>query len=81
MKIRRADERSERRLEELREQAWRAGRVEASGVRPSGAPFPKATAETGYYGLPLLKPPTWTWEVPLYFFAGGAAGAASSART
>jgi hypothetical protein len=77
MKIRRADERSERRLEELREQAWRAGRVEAAGVRPSGAPFPKATAETGYYGLPLLKPPTWTWEVPLYFFAGGAAGAAS----
>ena len=35
MKIRRAAERSERRLEELREQAWRAGRVEAPGVRPS----------------------------------------------
>ncbi len=30
-----------------------------------------------YYGLPLLKPPVWTWEVPVYFFVGGAAGAAA----
>jgi len=33
--------------------------------------------EPTYYDLPLLKPPVWTWEIPLYFFAGGAAGAAS----
>ena len=26
-----------------------------------------------YYGLPLLKAPVWTWEVPAYFFAGGTA--------
>jgi hypothetical protein len=32
---------------------------------------------TSYYDLPLLKPPVWTWEVPVYFFVGGAAGAAS----
>jgi hypothetical protein len=32
---------------------------------------------TSYYGLPLLKPPVWTWEVPTYFFVGGAAGAAA----
>jgi formate-dependent nitrite reductase membrane component NrfD len=31
-----------------------------------------------YYDLPLLKPPVWTWEVPTYFFVGGAAGAASA---
>jgi hypothetical protein len=30
-----------------------------------------------YYNLPLLKPPVWTWEVPTYFFVGGAAGAAA----
>jgi formate-dependent nitrite reductase membrane component NrfD len=30
-----------------------------------------------YYGVPLLKPPVWTWEVPAYFFVGGAAGAAA----
>ena len=33
--------------------------------------------ERGYYGLPLLKEPVWTWEVPAYFFVGGAAGAAA----
>lgn len=30
-----------------------------------------------YYGLPLHKPPVWTWEIPAYFFVGGAAGAAA----
>jgi formate-dependent nitrite reductase membrane component NrfD len=30
-----------------------------------------------YYDLPILKPPVWTWEVPAYFFVGGAAGAAA----
>jgi hypothetical protein len=30
-----------------------------------------------YYGRPILKQPTWTWEVPCYFFAGGMAGAAA----
>ena len=30
-----------------------------------------------YYNLPVLKPPTWTWEVPLYFFVGGIAGMSS----
>jgi len=33
--------------------------------------------ESGYYGMPLLKEPVWTWEVPAYFFVGGAAGAAA----
>jgi hypothetical protein len=30
-----------------------------------------------YYGTALLKPPVWTWEIPVYFFVGGAAGSAS----
>lgn len=30
-----------------------------------------------YYDHPTLKPPVWTWEVPAYFFVGGAAGAAA----
>jgi hypothetical protein len=33
---------------------------------------------TSYYGRPILKQPTWTWEIPTYFFAGGMAGAASA---
>ena len=36
-----------------------------------------SSGTTGYYGLPILKPPVWTWEVPAYFFVGGAAGAAA----
>ena len=27
--------------------------------------------------MPLLKPPVWTWEIPVYFFVGGIAGAAA----
>ena len=30
-----------------------------------------------YYGRPILKEPTWTWEIPCYFFFGGMAGAAA----
>jgi len=50
------------------------GRVAAPGIRLPGAPFPIASVETGYYGIPLLKQPAWTWEIPLYFFVGDAAG-------
>jgi polysulfide reductase-like protein len=35
-------------------------------------------AERGYYGLPLLKEPVWVGAVPLYFWIGGAAGAAAT---
>lgn len=67
------DHQSEKRLEQLREQAAQ-GRVDANGIRPQGSPFPETPS---YSGLPIVKPPVWTWEVPLYFFAGGAAGASS----
>jgi formate-dependent nitrite reductase membrane component NrfD len=70
----------ENRLLELRKEAEEKGIVRSPGVRANGGPrpvHPRATAETGYYGLPLLKTPAWTWEVPIYFFTGGFAGAAS----
>lgn len=44
------------------------GRPRESQSRDSG---------TGYYGLPVVKEPPWKWEIPLYFFVGGAAGAAA----
>jgi formate-dependent nitrite reductase membrane component NrfD len=66
----------ERRLLELRREGEVRGRVKGDGIRPQGAPFPIASPDTGYYGIPLLKRPSWTWEIPLYFFVGGAAGAA-----
>jgi hypothetical protein len=67
----------EARLLSIRREAEKKGRLVEQGVRPEGAPFPKASPETGYYGIPLLKEPQWTWQVPVYFFAGGAAGAAA----
>ena len=37
--------------------------------------------EPSYYDVPMLKPPVWTWEVPVYFFLGGlSAGAYILAR-
>ncbi|MGH9510937.1 MAG: NrfD/PsrC family molybdoenzyme membrane anchor subunit [Terriglobales bacterium] len=68
---------SEQRLADIRREAQLRGAVKAEGIRPSGAPFPVASTETGYYSIPLLKEPSWTWEIPLYFFVGGAAGAAA----
>lgn len=55
------------------------GVVEGSGGPVSGSPMPAALAPAaaGYYDLPVLKAPVWTWEVPLYFFVGGTAGGAS----
>jgi hypothetical protein len=75
------DAASEQRLTEIRRIAKETGAVPAPGILPVGAPFPKATAETGYYGIPLLKQPQWTLEVPIYFFVGGAAGAAAVVAT
>lgn len=66
----------EARLVEIRREAERLGRVEGAGIQPAGAPFPKASPATGYYGIPMLKEPQWNWAIPLYFFAGGAAGSA-----
>jgi hypothetical protein len=67
----------QRRLETVRSQALQTGRVEGIGVHPAGSPLPLASVETGYYGIPMLKEPQWSWEVPVYFFVGGAAGAAA----
>ncbi|HZP23628.1 MAG TPA: NrfD/PsrC family molybdoenzyme membrane anchor subunit [Terriglobales bacterium] len=64
----------ENRLFEIRREAQEKGHVPAQGVRPPGAPFPTASPETGYYGVPLLKQAPWTWEIPAYFFVGGATG-------
>jgi Polysulphide reductase, NrfD len=71
------DSASELRLAAIRREAAEKGAVAAQGVLPAGAPFPKATSQTGYYGVPLLKEPQWKPEVPFYFFVGGAAGASA----
>jgi hypothetical protein len=67
----------ERRLDQIRHDAETRGQLQVVAPRPAGAPFPHADPENGYYRIPLLKEPPWTWEIPLYFFVGGAAGAAA----
>jgi hypothetical protein len=62
---------TEQRLEQLREQAWDKGIVVGRGVDVTGGPIPR---RSGYYGQPVVKPPVWTWEIPIYFFIGGFAG-------
>ena len=62
---------SEKRLEELRERAWKDGVVAGRGVDVAGGPIPR---KPGYYGQPVVKPPVWTWEIPIYFFVGGLSG-------
>jgi formate-dependent nitrite reductase membrane component NrfD len=64
----------EARLDRLRDDARAAAERGDRAPRP---PRPEPSAEHGYYGEPILKPPVWTWEIPLYFFLGGTAGAAA----
>src|SRR5437667_1619869 len=65
---------NEQRLEQLREQAWDKGIVVGRGVDVAGGPIAR---RPGYYGEPVVKPPVWTWEIPVYFFIGGLSGIAA----
>ena len=61
----------ESRLEQLREEASTKGVVTGGGIDVAGGPIPR---KPGYYGQPVVRPPVWTWEIPIYFFVGGLAG-------
>jgi hypothetical protein len=66
---------TEDRLDSLREDARRTGRVAETGIPIVGGPIPREAASvSGYYGQPILKPPVWTWQIGLYLFVGGTAG-------
>ena len=61
----------ESRLDELRDQARQKGVVGGRGVNVAGGPIAR---RHGYYGEPVVRPPVWTWEIPIYFFVGGLGG-------
>jgi polysulfide reductase-like protein len=61
-------------LEALKAEAAANGQVQAHGIMAVSSPLPNASAATSYHGNAVLKAPTWTWQVPLYFFVGGVAG-------
>jgi hypothetical protein len=58
---------SEERLDAIRNEAGTTGKV-VTGAGRVHANAQILGAED-YYNLPVLKPPTWTWEVPRYFFS------------
>ena len=62
---------NESRLDQLREEAWQKGAVTGRGVDVAGGPMPR---RPGYYGQPVVRPPVWTWQIPIYFFVGGLGG-------
>ena len=41
-------------------------------------PSEQNAGKAGYYGMPVVKPPVWTIEIPLYFFIGGMSGMAGA---
>jgi len=45
----------------------------AAGARASR----DGAGPSSYYGQAVLKRPVWTWEIPVYFFLGGLAGASA----
>jgi formate-dependent nitrite reductase membrane component NrfD len=49
----------------------RPGEVAEANRRGRSAPLPETVQG------PVMKPPVWTWEVPLYFWFGGVASGAS----
>jgi formate-dependent nitrite reductase membrane component NrfD len=63
------------------DQAVPSGRATTGGSPPSGVwttPPSADDSRTGgitYYDRPVVKEPVWIWTVPVYFYAGGAAGA------
>src|ERR1043166_7008278 len=62
---------NESRIDQIREEALQKSMVTGRGVDVAGGPIPH---KPGYYGQPVVKPPVWTWQIPLYFFVGGIAG-------
>src|SRR5215470_1529720 len=62
---------NESRIDQLREDAWAKSGVTGRGVDVAGGPIPR---KPGYYGHPVVRPPVWMWEIPIYFFVGGLGG-------
>jgi formate-dependent nitrite reductase membrane component NrfD len=62
---------NESRIDQLREEASAKGLVTGRGVDVASGPIPR---KPGYYGQSVVRPPVWTWEIPIYFFVGGLGG-------
>ncbi len=68
------DQESERRLLEIRKEAETRGMVSGKGILPEGAPFPRATPQTGYYGIPTAERTAVDLGGPTLLFRGRRGG-------
>src|SRR5215813_11431211 len=62
---------NESQTDQLREEALAKGVINGRGVEVAGGPI---TRKTSYYVQPVVRPPVWTWEIPIYLFVGGLGG-------
>jgi hypothetical protein len=62
---------------EAAQQAGPHRRRPPEGAPPAWEQRPTEAYARGYYDRPVLKEPAWIWAVPVYFYVGGAAGAAA----
>ncbi len=46
-------------------------------VREQSQATQSGSGKPGYFGMPVLKEPVWTWEISIYFFVGGLTGMAA----
>jgi Polysulphide reductase, NrfD len=61
----------EKRLDDIRDTALQRGEITGPSVRAQGGPIPH---RPGYHGEAVVRPPVWTWEIPIYLFIGGLGG-------
>ena len=64
---------------EARLQQIKSAAAEAAAANGKPLNHPQIQGRDAYYDLPALKPPVWTWQVPLYFFLGGISGVSACA--
>ncbi len=64
----------EDRLDQLRTEAARNGKARSAAEFPAQPGMRQNGSTAGYYGLPVVKPPVWTWEISVSFFVGAIGG-------
>jgi DMSO reductase anchor subunit len=51
--------------------------ADLTAATPRGTQPRSALHGDSYYGHPIVKEPTWSWEIPVYFVTGGVSGISS----
>lgn len=55
----------------------KAGPKNGQNIHDLSQATQSGSGKVGYFGMPILKQPVWTWEISIYFFVGGLTGMAA----